>query len=407
MGDDEWDTGADAQELVQDRFNKFDPSRVDAPNDHAEEKEIVRSEPKPEVKPISLPVVDLHPAQPKPSYSPVMSKKKIDTPKKQPPARPVQTHAQPTKSIPSPKPMVNKKVAQVSEISAPRTFSQRMQEPVKGIAFTEKLSPEALAYFSDLCEKPFSVQAVSFLNAYWSEVGSQAEFIFSCAFEKMKYADMHSKGVQYIHLYDEGNSLDFNIGLYFYEKLCLEVLESSAGKRWRDDPKYAPSLPVMMTALVRKQELREKVDVNFDGRVSFLEYLLYQYREYANPGDFVKRSMESGTEHPAIAAARIALEDVNKAIRAFESEKQRLEKESKEPGVKGLSAKAQLAILNASPLAETLNKALITAEAAVRKAVREYGGSASDPMANPGGSSNGALWWMSRDLADKKSRYGK
>jgi len=32
----------------------------------------------------------------------------------------------------------------------------------------------------------------------------------------------------------------------------------------------------MMTALIRKQELREKVDVNFDGRISFLEYLLYQ-----------------------------------------------------------------------------------------------------------------------------------
>jgi hypothetical protein len=32
-----------------------------------------------------------------------------------------------------------------------------------------------------------------------------------------------------------------------------------------------------MTAIVRKKELREKVDVNFDGRIGFLEYLLYQY----------------------------------------------------------------------------------------------------------------------------------
>lgn len=39
----------------------------------------------------------------------------------------------------------------------------------------------------------------------------------------------------------------------------------------RNDPKYKPSMPEMMTALVRKQELREKVDVNFDGRVSALE----------------------------------------------------------------------------------------------------------------------------------------
>jgi len=280
---------------------------------------------------------------------------------------------------------------------------------MKGAAFTEKLSAEALQYFSDLCQKPFSQQGVAFLNAYWPEVGDQAEFIFTCAWEKIKFADMHSKGVQYIHLYDEGNDLEFNIGLYFYEKLCIEVLESPAGRKWRDDPSYAPSMPQMLTALVRKQELREKVDVNFDGRVSFLEYLLYQYREYANPADFVQRSMASGTEHPEIAAARRALEDVNAAIRAYETEKQKLENDSKLPGVKGLGAKAKLAILNASPLAEKLNVSLITAEAAVRKAVRQFGSSSSSAnvMAPGVGSSNGALWWMTRDLEDKKARYGK
>jgi hypothetical protein len=49
----------------------------------------------------------------------------------------------------------------------------------------------------------------------------------------------------------------------------------------------------MLTAIVRKQELREKVDVNFDGRISFLEYLLYQYRQFCNPGDFCERSMKA------------------------------------------------------------------------------------------------------------------
>ena len=103
-----------------------------------------------------------------------------------------------------------------------------------------------------------------------------------------------SLGIQYIHLYEEGSDLDFNIGLYFYEKLCKLVLDDSAGKQWRDDKKYRPSMPEMLTALVRKQELREKVDVNFDGRISFLEYLLYQYRAYANPADFAMRSMAQG-----------------------------------------------------------------------------------------------------------------
>jgi hypothetical protein len=38
------------------------------------------------------------------------------------------------------------------------------------MAFTEKLSDEGLKYFSDIGQKPFSQQAVAFLNAYWPEV---------------------------------------------------------------------------------------------------------------------------------------------------------------------------------------------------------------------------------------------
>ena len=34
---------------------------------------------------------------------------------------------------------------------------------------------------------------------------------------------MHAKGISLVHLYDEGTDLDFDIGLYFYEKLCKFV----------------------------------------------------------------------------------------------------------------------------------------------------------------------------------------
>lgn len=239
-----------------------------------------------------------------------------------------------------------------------------------GEAFTQKLDAKALAYFTEVAQKPFSEQAIAFLNAYWKEVGTQAEFIFSVAYEVIRYADMHAKGIMFIHLYDEGNDLDFNIGLYFYEKLCKKVLEDAEGKVWRENPKYAASMPEMMTALVRKQELREKVDANFDGRISFLEYLLYQYQSYANPADFVERSMGKVTDSPEILKAKAMLDDVNKAIRAYESEKARLEEDSKQPGVKGTTAKHQLTILVNSPLAQQLSTALIKAEAAVRIAGR-------------------------------------
>jgi len=48
-------------------------------------------------------------------------------------------------------------------------------------SFIEKLDPDALAFFNEVASKPFNQQAVAFLNAYWPEVGSQAEFVFTYA----------------------------------------------------------------------------------------------------------------------------------------------------------------------------------------------------------------------------------
>eukprot|EP01101_Sappina_pedata_P004635 TRINITY_DN1_c1_g1_i1.p2 TRINITY_DN1_c1_g1~~TRINITY_DN1_c1_g1_i1.p2 ORF type:complete len:280 (-),score=179.42 TRINITY_DN1_c1_g1_i1:124-963(-) len=276
-------------------------------------------------------------------------------------------------------------------------------------SFTEKLDAESLAFFNEVCARPFSQQAVAFLNAYWTELSSQAEFIFSVSWEVIKYADMHSKGISLVHHYEEGTELDFNIGLYFYERLC-KFLEESNNAKWAAK-EYAISQPEMLTAIKRKQELREKVDVNFDGKVSFLEYLLYQYQSLANPADFCFRSMGQD-EHPEIKKARLALEEVSKRIRAFETEKSRLETDSKLPGVKGLTATNLLAQLENNPLKQQLNAALITAEAALRKAAKLFGGGAAVNMnpTEPGkrvASNDGALWWMGRDLEEKKKRYGK
>jgi len=269
-------------------------------------------------------------------------------------------------------------------------------------SFTDHLDAESMEYFKQVCNKPFSQQAVAFLNAYWPEVHSQAEFIFCVAWEGMKYAEMHTKGISLLHLYEEGCDLDFDISLYFYEQLC-KFLEDPKNGKWVTS-EYAISQPDMMTAIKRKQELRDKVDVTFDGRMAFLEYLIHQYRDFANPADFCNRSM-GHDEHPEVRAARLALEEVNKRIKAYEAEKYRLEQESKLPGVRGLKAVNELAQLGASPLAEQLNKALITAEAAVRIAIRKYGGGSGGGGA--AGPTEGALWWMSRDLEEKKKRYGR
>ena len=114
-------------------------------------------------------------------------------------------------------------------------------------------------------------------------------------------------------------------------------------------------------------------------------------------------------EHPLVKAARLALEEVNESIRAYEREKARLEAESKQAGVRGLTAKHTLAQLAASPLAERLNTALIKAEAAVRKATKMFGngmvpGEATETSGKP---SQGTMFWMSADLEVKKNLYGR
>jgi len=270
-----------------------------------------------------------------------------------------------------------------------------------GASFTEKLDAESLKFFSDVAARPFNQQAVSFLNAYWPEVNAEVEFIYGVAWEMVKYADMHYKGISLLYQYDEGKDLDFDIGLYFYEQLC-KFCDDPKNSKWKAG--YPRSMPEMMTAIKRKQELRDKVDVNFDGRISFLEYLLYQYKDIANPADFCKRSM-GHDEHPEIKKARLALEEVNKNIRAYEAEKARLEKEAAGEGVKALGAKNMLAQLDSGPLKEQLNRALITAEAAVRIASKKFGGAAVGGTGG-GGSADGAIWWMNKELEEKQKRYG-
>jgi len=277
------------------------------------------------------------------------------------------------------------------------------------MSFIEKLDAEGLAFFNNMTLSSYSQQAVAFLNTYWDEVGTQADFIFEVTYDWLKAADMHAKGVEYVHKYEEGNDLDFNFGLYFYEKMC-KYLGEDGGKQWTTD-EWKISQPEMMTAIVRKKELRDKVDVNFDGRVSMLEVLLYQYQSVANPADFVSRTINGPQEHAEIKGARLTLEAVNVTIKAYEAEKMRLEGLAKVPGVKGLSAKNLLAQLADSPLHMETNRALITAEAAVRKVTKLFGkpvvAGVDGEEKKPAPANSGALYWMNKDLEEKKKKYGK
>lgn len=274
-----------------------------------------------------------------------------------------------------------------------------------GASFTEKLDEESLKAFSVACKKRFSEQAQFFLNAFWDEFGDQAEVIYSVHWDQIKKVDMHHKGVMWVHKYEEGDDLDFDMGLYLFEKLCKFYDEDKSGAKYKQD--YPKAVPQMQTSIVRKKELRDKVDVNFDGRISFLEFLLYQFQ--ASPKTLMERQVKSDIP-PEVLAAMKALEEVNKQVRAYEEEKKRLEDESESnggQGIRALKAKNELAQLKSSPLWEKLNKALITAEAAVRIASRKYGAGSGSSSSEGSGRTYGTIWWMERELREKQEKYGK
>lgn len=235
---------------------------------------------------------------------------------------------------------------------------------------------------------------------------------------------MQAKGISIVFSYEEGDDLDFDMGLYVFEQLTY-FADNPTDMRFKQFgiPTWVVEnkdwnarwgincIPAMKTAIARKKELRDTVDVNFDGRISLLEFLLYQFE--ADPVELMSRSMAAPDEHPAITKARQALLDVQAAVRAYEGKKQRLLEESKANGgrgVKALRARNMLAQIESSPEWDALNKALITAEAAVRIAVRKFGTPGSY-VATDGDDADqtrqdGAIWWMQRELKDMKARYG-
>ena len=270
-------------------------------------------------------------------------------------------------------------------------------------SFTEQLDEKSLERFNAETKKPFNEQAQFFLNAFWEEVGDQAEFIYEVAYDILKKADMRWKNISYIHLYDDGDDVDFDTAIYLFEQIC-KFCDDPKNAHWKE--KYPRSVPEMQTSITRKKELRDKVDVNFDGRVSFIEYLLYQYQ--VSPKDLMDRSKpQAGPVNEALIKAKKALDDVNKKIREYEAKRQELMSLAEGTGVKALRAKNELAQLDSSPLAETLRRLLITAEAAVRIAAKQGGtniGESGEEIVAP--KTDGAIWWMKKDIAVKKAKYG-
>merc|ERR1711974_27891 len=140
-----------------------------------------------------------------------------------------------------------------------------------------------------------------------------------------------------------------------------------------------------------RADLRES-DLDFNKRLSFLEFCLFRYKKKVS--DFLRRDPPTedcapGSMSPAALKAQEALSAVRTEINRIENLKSELEQKAAGAGVKAMQAKNELQQLLTKDNTE-LNRALLTAEAALRKA----GGGGDIPP--------GSMWWMNRELEEMK-----
>jgi len=238
----------------------------------------------------------------------------------------------------------------------------------------QKLNDKDLAFFNKANKTPYNTQAKLFLNAFWNDgVDALADEIWNFT-QKFIQTDLFLKGLSPLSVDRAGTELDEH-GFHVFLERTIKPL----------------------TVIEAREKLRQ-ADVSFDGKVSLLEFLNWHFKKKAD--EFVKRAPEDPTDGdanvtPEMRKANAALAEVRKEILRIEMEKAKLEEESQASGIKGMKAKNELAQLLTADQTE-LNRALLTAEAAVRK----VGGTGKDVPP-------GTLWWMNRELDEMKKYKAK
>jgi len=233
--------------------------------------------------------------------------------------------------------------------------------------FVSELTKDQQELFGEVIKRDLKGQAVFFLNAFWPELGEEkAEKVWEFV---LKFRDLDK---QFYNALPEGKKTERG-----------EAEGKDLDEFWSHKALESFGKPM---SVVDFRAVFKKIDLNFDKKVSMVEFCLYWF-------DFtvkvlLERPQGSNEE---LDKAQKALDAANAEIQRIEKEKSRLEKLSEGSGVKANSAKAELASLLSAPTTE-LNKQLLTAEAAVRKARKNPSGPV--PM--------GQSWWIEREVTELK-----
>jgi len=263
----------------------------------------------------------------------------------------------------------------------------------------------------EISAKNFKDQAIWALNGFWDILEKDAELVWTWA---QKLGELHQEK------HADGSDLD-----EFWSHKFLETLGET------------------MTVIEMREKFR-KIDADFNKRMSLLEYLMFRYniephamvtapqggdQEQINKAQAMVDTAQKAVDamNTALAAAvaaenenKAALEELRAQEKAFEDKKAALEKTKNDPSigiVKRNSAANQLdQMLSEDPL--PLRKAKINQSAAVKKSERATKAAEAavknaetklqealdflQRAKQSGGVARGAIWWMEREITEKK-----
>jgi len=229
----------------------------------------------------------------------------------------------------------------------------------------DTISGQEREHFESVCKRNHKDQSIFFLNAFWPELGGEAENIWKYWLQTL---DLDKQAWHALpeakrpsEEYKESTDLD--------EFWSHKLLEMNG---------------LTMTVVAFRNEFK-KIDINFDKRMGLVEFLLYKYQQNVK----VLLARPQGTNELLVKAQK-ALEEVNEEIHKIETKRLALEKAAAGEGIKAKTAAADLAALCSADQTE-LNKKLVTAEASVRRARKA-----------PGDAPQGQLWWLEREIAEAK-----
>jgi len=267
------------------------------------------------------------------------------------------------------------------------------------------------AKWEELSAKCFKDQAIWALNGFWDIMEKDAELVWNWC---QTLGELHQEK------HADGCDLD-----EFWSHKFLETLGET------------------MTVIEMREKFR-KIDADFNKRMSLLEYLMFRYniephamvvapqggdQEQINKAQAMVDSAQKAVDamNTALAAAqaaenenKAALEELRAQEKAFEDKKAALEKTKNDTSigiVKRNSAANQLdQMLSEDPL--PLRKAKINQAAAVKKSERATKAAEAavknaetklqealdflQRAKQSGGVARGAIWWMEREITEKK-----